>query len=71
MHFDLIPNYWQQCKVGHTLTDIILLTICVVLSGQYDWKAISLCGEVRLDFLKSIGGFSHGVPSTSTVVRVM
>lgn len=34
MHFDVIPDYRQQCKVEHKLTDIILLTICAVLSGH-------------------------------------
>ncbi|HDG1727141.1 TPA: transposase family protein, partial [Vibrio cholerae] len=36
MHFDAIPDYRQQGKVEHKLTDIILLTICAVLSGQDD-----------------------------------
>lgn len=40
MHFDVIPDYRQQGKDEHKLTDIILLTICAVLSGQDDWKAI-------------------------------
>ncbi|WP_418641895.1 ISAs1 family transposase [Vibrio chaetopteri] len=71
MHFDVIPDYRQQGKVEHKLTDIILLTICAVLSGQDDWKAISLYGEARLDFLKRFGDFSHGVPSTSTIARAM
>ena len=52
MHFDVIPDYRQPGKVEYKLTDIILLTICAVLSGQDDWKAIHLYGEVRLDFLK-------------------
>ncbi|EPU1457787.1 ISAs1 family transposase [Escherichia coli] len=71
MYFDVIPDYRQQGKVEHKLTDIILLTICAVLSGQDDWKAISLYGEARLDFLKRFGDFSHGVPSTSTIARAM
>lgn len=45
MHFDVIPDYRQQGKVEHKLTDIILLTICAVLSGQDDWKAIHLYGK--------------------------
>ena len=64
MHFDAIPDYRQQGKVEHKLTDIILLTICAVLSGQDDWKAIHLYGTRWLDF-------SHGVPSAITIARVM
>ncbi len=71
MHFDIIPDYRQQGKVEHKLTDIILLTICAVLSGQDDWKAIHLYGTRWLDFLKRFGDFSHGVPSAITIVRVM
>ncbi|CAH8242584.1 transposase [Vibrio aestuarianus] len=71
MYFDVIPDYRQQGKVEHKLTDIILLTICAVLSGQDDWKAISLYGEAKLDFLKRFGDFSQGVPSTSTIARTM
>ena len=71
MHFDNIKDYRQQGKVEHKLTDIILLTICAVLSGQDDWKAIQLFGEARIDFLKTLGDFRHGVPSASTISRVM
>nr|WP_217542766.1 transposase family protein [Vibrio metschnikovii] len=45
MHFDVIPDYRQQGKDEHKLTDIILLTIYAVLSGQDDWKAIHLYGR--------------------------
>ena len=50
MHFDVIPDYRKQGKVDHKLTDITLLTICAVLSGQDDRKAISLYVRAQLDF---------------------
>jgi predicted transposase YbfD/YdcC len=58
-------------KLEHKLADIILLTICAVLFGQNDWKAISLYGEARLDFLMRFGDFSQEVPSNSTIARAM
>lgn len=42
-----------------------------MLAGQDDWKAIHLYGQAQLDFLKRFGDFSHGVPSTSTIVMGM
>lgn len=33
MHFNVIRDYRQKGKVEHKLMDIILLTICAVLSG--------------------------------------
>ena len=71
MHFNVIIDYRQKGKVEHKLTDIILLTICAVLSGQDDWKAIHYFGESRLDFLKRFGDFSNGIPSAPTIARVM
>ncbi|EPO3010947.1 transposase family protein [Vibrio cholerae] len=71
MHFNVIPDYRQQGKFEHKLTDIILLTICAVLSGQDDWKAIHLHDTRWLDFLKCFCDFSHGVLSAITITRVM
>ncbi|MGR5222733.1 ISAs1 family transposase [Vibrio parahaemolyticus] len=71
MHFSVIRDYRQSGKVEHKITDIILLTICAVLSGQDDWKAIYHFGESRLDFLRRFGEFENGVPSVSTIARVM
>ncbi|WP_254068252.1 transposase family protein [Vibrio aestuarianus] len=48
-----------------------MLKICAVLSGQDDWKAISLYGQARLNFLKRFDDFSHGISSTSTIARTM
>jgi hypothetical protein len=53
------------------LTDIILLTICAVLSGQDDWDSICDFGQMRLEFLRKFGDFSQGIPSASTIARVM
>lgn len=33
MHFEVIKDYRQAAKVEHKLSDIILLTMCGVLSG--------------------------------------
>ena len=70
-HFNIIPDYRQAGKVTHKLTDIILLTICSVLSGMDDWDEISDYGEQRIDFLKKIGDFDEGIPSASTIARTM
>ena len=33
MHISIIPDYSQPRKVTHKLSDILLLTICAVISG--------------------------------------
>ncbi|WP_439437667.1 transposase family protein [Salinivibrio costicola] len=40
MHFVSIRDIRQEGKVEHTLSDIILITICAVLSGHDTWKGM-------------------------------
>lgn len=71
MHFDVTSDCRQQSKAEHKLTDIMLLIIRAMLSGQDDWKVIHFYGTRWLDFLKRFGDFSHGVPFAITIARVM
>ncbi len=43
-HISIIPDYRQAWKVEHKLSDILLLTICAVISGAEGWEDI---GKVR------------------------
>ncbi len=54
MHFQIIKDYRQESKVEHKLSDIILLTICGVLSGHDSWDGIIDFGHARLDSLKDM-----------------
>ncbi len=71
MHFEVIKDYRQAAKVEHKLSDIILLTICGVLSGFDTWEGICDFGESRTDFLKSLGDYENGIPLSDTIARVM
>lgn len=71
MHFQIIKDYRQESKVEHKLSDIILLTICGVLSCHDGWDGIIDFGNARLDFLKRYGHFEAGIPSADTLSRVM
>ncbi len=54
-HISIIPDYRQTWKVEHKLSDILLLTICAVISGAEGWEDIEDFGETHLDFLKQYG----------------
>ncbi|STM18107.1 transposase IS4 family protein [Escherichia coli] len=56
-HISIIPDYRQAWKVEHKLSDILLLTICAVISGAEGWEDIEDFGETHLDFLKQYGDF--------------
>eukprot|EP01084_Bolivina_argentea_P071619 130162_1 len=39
-HISIIPDYRQAWKVEHKLSDILLLTICAVISGATGWEPV-------------------------------
>ncbi|EED0132687.1 ISAs1 family transposase, partial [Escherichia coli] len=70
-HISIIPDYRQPWKVEHKLSDILLLTICAVISGAEGWEDIEGFGETHLDFLKQYGDFENGIPVHDTIARVV
>ncbi|RDP88312.1 hypothetical protein C4A43_04118 [Escherichia coli] len=48
-HISIIPDYRQAWKVEHKLSDILLLTICAVISGAEGWEDIEDFGETHPD----------------------
>nr|WP_324618113.1 transposase family protein [Escherichia coli] len=49
-HISVIPDYRQARKVEHKLSNILLLTICAVITGAEGWEDIEDFGETHLDF---------------------
>ena len=70
-HISIIPDYRQTWKVEHKLSDILLLTICAVISGAEGWEDIEDFGETHPDFLKQYGDFENGIPVHDTIARVV
>lgn len=70
-HISIIPDYRQAWKVEHKLSDILLLTICAVISGAEGWEDIEDFGASHLDFLKQYGDFENGIPVHDTIARVV
>ncbi len=70
-HISIIPNYRQAWKMEHKLSDILLLTICAVISGAEGWEDIEDFGETHPDFLKQYGDFENGIPVHDTIARVV
>ena len=50
-HISIIPDYRQAPESGNiNSSDILLLTICAVISGAEGWEDIEDFGETHLDF---------------------
>lgn len=55
----------------HKLLDIIILTICAVISGAEGWEAIERFGEAKIDWLRKWIDLENGIPSHDCIARVM
>lgn len=70
-HISIIPDYRQPWKVEHKLSDILLLTICAVISGAEGWEDIEDFGNAHFDLLKQYSDFEYGIPVHDTIARVV
>lgn len=73
-------NYFSPLKdsrrtnkgnLKHQFTDILLLVLVSVLCKCDEWEDMVLFGEHELDWFKKHGEFSNGIPSASTIRRVI
>lgn len=55
----------------HGLGDIVLLTICAVVSGADGWEAIEDFGYEKLEWLRRFAPFRNGVPSHDCIANVV
>lgn len=55
----------------HLLLDIIILTVCAVISGAEGWESIEQFGEDKLDWLRKWIPLANGIPSHDCIARVI
>lgn len=55
----------------HQLIDIIILTICAVISGSDGWESIEQFGKSKIDWLRKWIELENGIPSHDCIARVM
>lgn len=71
--FQQIPDDRQEGKVRHSVLDVFFLAITGVICGCNDWKDIHswAIDEDNHQWLKKHVLLMHGVPSVSTIKRVL
>ena len=68
-HFDKLEDVREQSKILHSVREILLVTLCGVISGADGWEDIETYGESKLDLLQTILPFTNGIPSDDTLRR--
>jgi len=57
-------------KTKHNLLDMIVVTICAVISGSNSWVEVEQYGNVKEDWLKKLLDLPNGIPSHDTFGRL-
>lgn len=65
-HFGQPNDYRRQGSVHHLLIDILFITICAVISGANDLKAVANYAVYKEKWLVEILGLTQGIPSYTT-----
>jgi predicted transposase YbfD/YdcC len=58
-------------QISYPLNEILFLLVAAVLSGAESWRAIVSYGEEKLDVLRQFFPYSFGIPSSTTIIRVL
>lgn len=65
-----IPDPRVNRRKRHLLSDILVITICAVLSGAEEWTTIATYGRIKQKWLKTFLRLPNGIPSHDTFGRV-
>lgn len=65
-----LPDPRLDRKKEHKLIDILVVTLCAVLTGAEGWTEIEQFGKVKLDWLRKFVALENGIPSHDTFGRV-
>lgn len=68
--FDELEDPRMNRTKRHSLSDILVITICAVICGADEWTEIELFGKLKHKWLKTFLELPHGIPSHDTFGRV-
>lgn len=70
-HFSALTDPRQSWKVIYPLPEILLTILCGTMAGAEDFVEIERWANRKIDFLRRLLPFKHGVPSHDTLNDVM
>ena len=68
--FDTVEDFRVLNRTEHRLSDILVLSLCAVLSGADDFEEIEEYGHQKEEFLRGFLLLPNGIPSHDTINRV-
>ena len=68
--FETIPDFRTKCYVSYKLSEILIISLCAVLSGADDFEEIAEYGKEKEGLLRQFLELKKGLPSRYTIERV-
>lgn len=68
-YFEDLPDHRTAKKCLHSVSEILLVTICAVLSDCDSWHDIEMYGQKKIDWLRTRLPYANGTPSDDTLRR--
>lgn len=68
--FDNVPDFRVVNRTDHKLSEILVISLCGVLSGAEDFEEIAEYGNQKRSFLSQFLELPNGIPSHDTFNRV-
>ena len=65
-HFGDLEDYRRQGSIRYHLIDLLFITICAVISGANDLKAVAMYAQRKRQWLTNILALGDDVPSYTT-----
>jgi predicted transposase YbfD/YdcC len=69
--FETLQDTRFQPFVEHLLSDIVMVTLIVVMAEADEWIAIGMFAKAKVDWLRTFLPLPNGIPSHDTIQRVM
>ena len=60
-HFSKLEDPRIDRKKLHKLIDIVVISVCSVISGAESWEDMELYGEAKLEWLKTFLELPNGI----------
>ena len=68
--FKKVPDFRNESYITYNLSEILVISLCAVLSGAEDFEEIAEYGRQKEEFLKQFLELPNGVPAHDTYNRV-
>lgn len=69
--FEKVPDFRNEKYVSYQLSEILVISLCAVLSGADDCEEIAEYGVEKESFLRQFLALKNGIPSHDTFNRVL